>query len=145
MRPSNLRVWGKLHAMVADASRTGTLAAQTGDLFDLAGIVISVGLVGLVAGGATGILRIVLALAFALFVPGRAVVTNWPRLAHWSQFAMSMILSLAILALVATVALWVHAWHPVGLFEAEAGLSAAAVVAGMARRHRLTPEDAVSE
>jgi uncharacterized membrane protein len=145
MRPYNLRVWGKLHAMVADASRTAALAARAGDLFDLASIVISVGLVGLVAEGAAGILRIVLALAFAFFVPGRAVVTNWPRLAHWSQFAMSVILSLAILALAATVALWVHAWHPVGLFEVEAGLSAVAVVAGMARRHGFTSADSVSE
>jgi uncharacterized membrane protein len=109
--------------------------AQLRDLFDMAGIVIAVGLIGLVAEGTAGPLRIVLALAFAAFVPGRAVVTNWPRLAYWSEFGMSMVLSLAILTLTATVALWAHAWHPLGLFMIEAGLSVVALVAGILRRH----------
>jgi uncharacterized membrane protein len=131
--------------MVTKAGRTDRLTGHPGDLFDLASIVISVGLIGLVAEGAVGIPRILLALAFAFFVPGRAVVTNWPRLARWSQFAMSMILSLTILTLLATATLWAHAWHPVGIFEVEACISAIAVVAGMARRHRGSREDVASE
>lgn len=106
------------------------------DLLDAAGVTVSVGLLGLVVDGAAGPARILLAVAFAFFVPGRAIVTNWPRFAYWSEFGMSMVLSLALLALLATVTLWAHDWHPVGLFEIEAPLSAAALVVGMIRRHR---------
>jgi hypothetical protein len=106
------------------------------DLLDAAGVTVSVGLLGLIVDGATGPARILLAVAFAFFVPGRAIVTNWPRFAYWSEFGMSMVLSLALLALLATVTLWAHEWHPVGLFEVEAPLSAVALVVGMIRRHR---------
>jgi hypothetical protein len=106
------------------------------DLYDTAGVAVSLGLLGLVVEGAAGPERILLAVGFAFFVPGRAIVTNWPRFAYWSEFGMSIVLSLALLALVATVTLWAHEWHPVGLFETEAPLSVAALVAGMIRRHR---------
>jgi hypothetical protein len=46
------------------------------------------------------------------------------------------VLSLALLALVATVTLWARDWHPVGLFEIEAPLTVAALVVGVIRRHR---------
>ncbi len=106
------------------------------DLYDAAGVAVSLGLIGLVLDGAAGPERILLTVGFAFFVPGRAVVTNWPRVAYWSEFGMSIVLSLALLALVATVALWAHEWHPVGLFEIEASLSVAALVVGVIRRHR---------
>ena len=106
------------------------------DLFDAAGVAVSVGLIGLVVEGAAGPARIFLAVAFAFFVPGRAIVTNWPRFAYWSEFGMSIVLSLALLTLLATVGLWTHQWHPVGLFEIEAPLSVAALVVGVIRRHR---------
>jgi hypothetical protein len=106
------------------------------DLLDASGVTISVGLLGLILDGAAGPARILLAVAFTFFVPGRAIVTNWPRFAYWSEFGMSMVLSLALLALLATVALWAHEWHPVGLFQIEAPLSAVALVVGMIRRHR---------
>jgi uncharacterized membrane protein len=110
--------------------------AQLRDLADLAGVVIAVGLIGLVTEGEAGPVRIVLALAFVVFVPGRAVVANWPRVGYWSEFGASMVLSLAILTFVATVALWVHAWHPVGVFMIEAVLSILALAAGLVRRHQ---------
>jgi hypothetical protein len=119
-----------------DAGRSTEPAARLRDLQDLAAIVIAVGLIGVIVEGRAGVTRVALALAFTFFVPGRAVVSNWPRLAYWSQFGMSLLLSLAILILLATTALWVHAWHPVSLFFFEAGLSAAALVAGIMRRHR---------
>jgi hypothetical protein len=106
------------------------------DLLDAVAVTVSVGLLGLVIDGAAGPARILLAVAFAFFVPGRAIVTNWQRFAYWSEFGMSMVLSLALLALLATVTLWAHEWHPVTLFEIEAPLSAAALVVGMIRRHR---------
>src|ERR1700740_104978 len=95
---------------------------------DLAAVAISVSLVGLVAEHATGSPRLLLALLFAFFVPGRAVVTNWPRMARWSEFGMSIVFSLAISTFAATATLWIHEWHPVGLFEIEAALRVEAVV-----------------
>jgi uncharacterized membrane protein len=133
MLPAGL---GQTSAMDNNAGRSPKPTARLRDLLDLAGIVIAVGLIGVVAEGHAGIARVALALAFMFFVPGRAVVSNWPRLAYWSQFGMSMVLSLAILTLLATTFLWVHAWQPVTLFFFEAGLSAAALIAGMLRRHR---------
>jgi uncharacterized membrane protein len=108
------------------------------DLLDAVGIAASVGLIGLVIERADGPARILLALAFAFFVPGRAIVSNWPRFAYWSEFGMSIVLSLAVLTLLATVTLWAHEWHPVGMFEIEASLSALALVGSMIRRHRGT-------
>ncbi len=78
--------------------------------------------------------RILLTLAFVLFVPGRAIVTNWPRIAQWSEAAMPMVLSLAVLCLIATVTLWAHEWRPVGLFQAEAAVSIVGLVIGTIRR-----------
>ncbi|MGB6454236.1 MAG: hypothetical protein WBH47_07060 [Streptosporangiaceae bacterium] len=106
------------------------------DLLDAAGVTLSVGLIGLVIEGAVGLPRILLALAFAFFVPGRAIMANWPRFAYWSEFGMSIVLSLAVLTLLATLALWAHRWHPVGMFEIEALLSVVALVVSMIRRHQ---------
>jgi uncharacterized membrane protein len=122
--------------MVSKASDGGEQSEQLRDLLDLASIAVAVGLIGLVVSGDSGVTRVVLALVFTFFVPGRAVVTNWPRLAYWSEIGMSMILSLVMLILVATIALWAHEWHPTGLFQGEAVLSLIALGAGVARRHR---------
>jgi hypothetical protein len=113
--------------------------APVRDLLDAAGVAVSVGLLGLVLEGATGPTRILLTLAFAFFAPGRAIVTNWPRFAYWSEFGMSVVLSLATLTLLATVTLWAHEWHPVGLFQVEAAVAAVALFIGVIRRHRGDP------
>jgi hypothetical protein len=115
--------------------RSAGPTAPVRDLLDAAGVAISVGLLGLVLEGAPGPARILLALGFAFFAPGRAIVTNWSRFAYWSEFGMSIVLSLAVLTLLATVALWAHEWRPIGLFEIEAPLTAVALVAGVIRRH----------
>jgi hypothetical protein len=85
--------------------------------------------------GSQGVPRILLALGFLLFVPGRAVTANWDRLALRSQATVSMLFSLVILALLATVTLWVHYWHPIGLMQAEAGLSFLGLAIAAVRRH----------
>ena len=83
-------------------------SAQQGDVLDLSGILIAGGLLAVVYVGGSGLPRILLAVGFALFVPGRAIVTNWAWMANWSGLAMSMILSLTLLTLLATAALWAH-------------------------------------
>lgn len=103
-------------------------------MLDLLAAVVAIGLLTLVAADRHGVPRILLSLVFLCFVPGRAVVSNWPRLAQWSEAAMSLVLSLTVLALTATVTLWAHRWHPLGLFEVEAVASLAALIVGALRR-----------
>jgi len=109
---------------------------QVGDALDLLAALIAVGLIVLVYQGWSGPPRVLLALAFTFFVPGRAIVTNWRQTADWSEVAMPMLFSLAVLTLVAMVALWAHFWHPLGIFQIEAGLCLAALSIGVVRRHR---------
>jgi hypothetical protein len=111
-------------------------AWQVGDALDLLAVLIAVGLIVLAYRGWTGPPRVLLALGFTFFVPGRAIVTNWRQTAGWSEVAMPMLFSLAVLTLAAMVALWAHFWHPLGLFQVEAWLSLAGLGAGMVRRHR---------
>ncbi len=113
--------------------------SQLGDMLDLLAVLIAVGLIALTYADRSGLPRILLALGFAFFVPGRAIVTNWPQLARWSEAAMSMVLSIVVLTLLATTTLWAHAWHPLGLFLVEAWLSLAGLGLGMSRRHRRRP------
>jgi len=122
--------------MSVRGNRTADPAWGVGDVLDLLAIVLAVGLIVLIRLGAAGAPRLLLSLGFAIFVPGRAIVTNWPGMQRWSEAAMSMVFSLTILTLVATVTLWAGYWHPVGLFQIEAVLSLAALGAGMLRRHR---------
>lgn len=117
-------------------------ARTLADVLDLLAIVIAIGLVALIYEHRTGLARTFLALAFTCYVPGRAVVSNWPKFGRWSAVAMPMAFSLGLLALLATVSLWVHAWHPLGLLDYEAALSVAGLLAGVLRRHfrrRRTP------
>lgn len=115
-------------------------AAQRAEVLDLLAVAIAGGLIALVVKDGPTLPRILLTLAFTFFVPGRAIVANWPRMARWSQVGMSVVFSLAALTLVAMTALWAHYWHPVGLFETEAVASLAGLVAGLVRR-RWSPAD----
>jgi hypothetical protein len=110
-------------------------AAQLSDALDLLGVLIAVGLLALTLAGRSGTPRLLLALAFLAYVPGRAIVSNWRLFAVWAEAAISMVFSVVILGLLATAALWAHLWHPVGLFQAEAGLSLIGLALGTARRH----------
>jgi hypothetical protein len=115
-------------------------AWQVGDLLDLLAGLIALGLIVLAYEGWSGPPRVLLALAFTFFVPGRAIVSNWPQAARWSEVAISMVFSLTVLALVATITLWFHIWHPLGLFQIEAWLSLAVLSIGIVRRARRRPD-----
>jgi hypothetical protein len=112
---------------------------------DLSAGLVAIALLALTYLGQSDLLRILLTLGFALFVPGRAIVTNWPRMASWSKVAMPMVLSLTLLTLLATAALWAHIWKPMDLFRAEAWLSVAGLCLGVARRKRHRSDDAVRQ
>jgi uncharacterized membrane protein len=108
---------------------------RVADSLDLLAALIALSLIILTLAGRPSVPRLLLTAAFVFFVPGRAIVTNWPELARWSEAAMPIVISLAALALVATLTLWAHLWHPVGLFQLEAVASILALAAGVARRH----------
>jgi hypothetical protein len=108
---------------------------------DLSAGLIAVGLLALSYLGKSDLLRILLAVGFVFFVPGRAIVTNWPRMAAWSKVAMPIVLSLTVLTLLATITLWAHNWKPMDLFQAEAWLSLAGLCLGIGRRNRHRPHD----
>jgi hypothetical protein len=111
-------------------------AAQRAEVLDVLAAVIAVVLIAMVQANASGVARILLVLGFTFFVPGRAIVTNYPRMARWSDLGTSMVVSLGVLALLATVTLWAGFWHPLGLFQFEAVLSLAGLAAGIIRRRR---------
>jgi uncharacterized membrane protein len=113
--------------------------AVPGDRLDLLAALLAVALLSASSLNGPAAPRILLTAAFTFFVPGRAIVTNWPMMARWSEAAMSMVLSVAVLTLLATVTLWAHAWHPIGLFQVEAGLSIAGLAMGLNRRNRSRP------
>lgn len=113
---------------------------KLGDVLDLLAGLIAIGLIAVAYSGGSGLLRILLALGFTLFVPGRALVTNWPQMARWSEVGMPIVFSLTILTLLATITLWAHVWGPLNLFQAEAWLSIAGLSFGIARRRRWRPD-----
>jgi hypothetical protein len=119
-------------------STGGALAAaparQRAEVLDLLAGVIAALLLALILAGLTGPVRLLLAVAFTFFVPGRAIVSNWSRMAGWSDIGMSIAFSLGILTLFATIALWVKLWHPLGIFEVEAVASLVGICVAVARR-----------
>jgi hypothetical protein len=84
--------------------------------------------------GWTGAPRTLLVVVFTFFVPGQAIVTNWPGMPPSAKLGLSMALSLGVLTLLATMTLLAHAWHPLGLFQIEAWLSLSGLTAGIIRR-----------
>jgi hypothetical protein len=118
-----------------------TLPIRRAEVLDLLAILVAVALLLLVfADHRIGVARLLFTLVFTFFVPGRTIVSNWPRMASWSDVGMSIVLSLATLTFLSTVSLWARFWHPLGLFQIEALLSLIGLGIGIARRRRL-PED----
>lgn len=149
--PEVLAGWGEIGQtglVTASSQDTVRRVQPSGDALDLSAAVITAGLLGLLYAGVSNpptalvVLRLLLTLAFAFFVPGRAIISNWPRLAGWSEVAMSMVFSLAVLTLLATAMLWAHFWHPLGLFQVEAWLTVAGLCVGMERRRTRVRPDA---
>ncbi|HEY5987526.1 MAG TPA: hypothetical protein VIV12_14300 [Streptosporangiaceae bacterium] len=111
---------------------------QVGDVLGLASAV-TVGLLALIYEGRSGVPWILPALAFTLFVPVRAIVSNWPRMARWPEAAAAMVFSLASLGLLATASLWVHACRPMTILLIEAWISLTGLSVGISRRHERWP------
>lgn len=95
-------------------------AEQRAEVLDIAAAGIALVLLLLVLFNVTGPPRLLLTVVFTFFVPGRAVVSNWPRMEAWADMAMCIAISLGLLVTIALIALWLRAWHPESLFAAEA-------------------------
>jgi uncharacterized membrane protein len=106
------------------------------DLIDIACVAVSVAVAVAVAVNERSAFRAVVAVAFSLFIPGRAVVSNWPTLAVRPHVALSIVFSLSILTFVSTVTLWLNYWRPLGLLEVESGVVVVALFVALGRRRR---------
>ena len=69
------------------------------DLPDLLAFLDAMGLIALLVVDESGLARLLLTFGFTFFVPGRAIVDNCSFLAWWSEAAMSLVLSLAVVGL----------------------------------------------
>jgi hypothetical protein len=122
---------------VIQSERSTSQGVQLGDAIDLCAAVAAAGLLAVIYTDRLGLPRLLLALGFTFFVPGRAIVSNWPRVSAWSEAAIAMVISVAALTLLAMVTLWAHLWHPLPLLSVEAWLSLAGLAVAVARRHDL--------
>jgi hypothetical protein len=118
-----------IHGALASAR-----AGQRAEVLDLLAGVITIVLLALALVEWVGPVRLLLTVAFTFFVPGRAIVSNWSRMAGWSDMGMSIALSLGVLTLLATLSLWVRMWHPLGLFQIEAAASLIGLGVAVVRR-----------
>jgi uncharacterized membrane protein len=94
-------------------------------VFDLALLAVTALLALLLLRGVDGLPRLLATLAFACLVPGGALVTRLPFRQPDEILAMTVALSLAILAAASLLMAWLGVWHPLWL---TAELAAPAVV-----------------
>ena len=106
------------------------------DLVDLGCLAVTVAIAVAVATNQQGAFRAVVGVAFAFYVPGRAIVSNWPSMAARSQVAAPVLFSLTVLTLLATLTLWAGYWHPLGLLIVEAVASGIGLFTAILRRRR---------
>lgn len=116
--------------------RTPRRAFDAFDFLDLVSVAVTATLAVAVLTEDESAVRGIAALFFTVFVPGRAVVSNWPGIATRAPIAVSVLFSLVLLTLFATVTLWLRFWHPLGLLEVESIISIVALLVGIVRRHR---------
>jgi hypothetical protein len=110
---------------------------------DAAAGVIALALLLLVAVDFSAPLRLVLTLLFTFYVPGRAIVSNWPSVERWSAVGMSIVFSLGVLTLLAMLSLWTGLWHPLALYLFESLASLITITLSLARRYRADGASAV--
>ena len=118
----------------------GVVVKRRGDrearVIDALCAVVTGALLTLTVVGWVGLARVLLAFAFAVYVPGWAVVTNFMPKTRASRAALPVLTSLTVLTAAATFTLWLHAWHPMQLFDIEAVASIAMMSVGAIRRER---------
>jgi uncharacterized membrane protein len=113
-----------------------------GDLAIGAGCeVVTVVLLSITALGWAGLARVLLTFAFMVYVPGWAVVANCTPLLRASRAALPVVVSFTLVTATVTLTLWLHIWHPLQLFDVEAGASIALIGIAAIRDRRRQRED----
>lgn len=123
-------------ASSASLEKTSHPITAIDNLVDAVCLAVAIALGLMIDRQATGLLRTFLALAFVVYIPGRAVAINWPSIYLRSRIALPIVLALVINTLAATTILWLHEWHPFDLFGAEAIVSSMLIAFGLWRRNR---------
>jgi uncharacterized membrane protein len=93
--------------------------------FDLALLAVTALFVVLIARDIDGLPRVLATVAFTCLVPGGALVSLLPFREPDEVLALTLVLSLAVMAAATLVMVWLGAWHPLRL---TAGLAAASAV-----------------
>jgi uncharacterized membrane protein len=93
--------------------------------FDLTLLAVTALLVVLIGRDVDGLPRVLATVAFACLVPGGALVSLLPFREPDEVLALTLVLSLAVIAAATLVMAWLGAWHPLPL---TAGLAAASAV-----------------
>jgi uncharacterized membrane protein len=102
--------------------------------FDLALLAVTALLVVLIERDVDGLPRLLAAAAFACLVPGGALVNLLPFREPDEVLALTLVLSLAIMAAATLVMAWLGAWHPLRLTAGLAAASAAVLLLDLAGR-----------
>jgi len=104
----------------------------------MAALAVTVALSAIVGLGATGPIRVVLALAFVTFVPGWAVFGRSSAVHGISKVALAVAASLTACLTTAVAMAWLGSWHPLPLFYAVAAITTLALVRPSRRARTVT-------
>ena len=104
--------------------------------FDLALLAATALLVVLIERDVDGLPRVLATVAFACLVPGGALVSLLPFREPDEVLALTLVLSLAVIAAATLVMAWLGAWHPLRLTAGLAAASAVVLLLDLARRQR---------
>jgi uncharacterized membrane protein len=102
--------------------------------FDLALLAATALLVVLIKQDVGGLPRVLATVAFACLVPGGALVNLLPFREPDEVLALTLALSLAVIAAATLVMAWLGAWHPLRLTAGLAAASAAVLLLDLAGR-----------
>ena len=102
--------------------------------FDLALLAVTALLVVLIQRDVDGLPRVLAAVAFACLVPGGALVSLLPFREPDEVLALTLVLSLAVIAAATLVMLWLGMWHPLRLTAGLAAASTAVLLFDLAGR-----------
>jgi uncharacterized membrane protein len=102
--------------------------------FDLALLAVTALLVVLIERDVDGLPRLLATVAFACLVPGGALVNLLPFREPDEVLALTLVLSLAIMAAATLAMAWLGAWHPLRLTAGLAAASAAVLLLDLTGR-----------
>jgi uncharacterized membrane protein len=106
------------------------------EAIDILALLVLIGLGGMAAIDSSNGLRVGLALAFILFIPGWATLRFWKSPTLFERLALSVGVSIAVGAASSATALWLHLWRPLPLFYSMAVASGALLAAHVVRERK---------